>query len=169
MKSRIPTALVAVFLLAGCSNAKAQTFIAGDSLCVGLAQAAKVQSVAVKSRGIKDVPEQLGRLPVGSTVIVCAGTNDSSWRLPAFDFVVQRVIDTAKARNQKLIWVGPIGTRLWWDRYSDEADTKLALRFAPNYVSLRAIGWRLGEHDGVFHLTSKGYARLWAIVQEKLK
>jgi lysophospholipase L1-like esterase len=168
MKSLIALAFAGAFLLAG-SHAQARTVVAGDSLCVGLAQASGLESVAKQSKGIRDVPEQLGRLPVGATVILCAGTNDASWRLPDFDNAVQSVIDAAKQRKQRLIWVGPISTHLWWDRYSNEADTKLALRFAPDYVSLRAIGWNRGEHDGQFHLTPKGYARLWGIVKEKIK
>jgi len=166
--TRLATALVAVFLLTGCLNAKPETFIAGDSLCVGLAQASGIKSLARVGAPTREVVSQLKRIPEGQTVIVCAGTNDAANRLNGFQAAVDAVLLTAKERKQRLIWVGPISTSLWWEPYSDKADTLLALNIK-SYVSLRSIGWNPGERAGDrIHLTSKGYARLWAIVKEKL-
>lgn len=165
---RLATALVAVFLLAGCLNAKSETFIAGDSLCVGLAQASGIKSVArVGAPTIKAV-SQLKRIPEGATVILCLGTNDAAARLHGFQTAVDAVLAEAAKRKQTIIWVGPVSTSLWWEPFSDQADTYLALKIK-NYVSLRAIGWNPGDRAGDrIHLTPKGYARVWAIVKEKI-
>lgn len=165
---RLLAALVAVFLLAGCNETKSETFIAGDSLCVGLAQASGLKSHARVGAPTIEVVSQLRRIPEGATVIVCAGTNDAAARLNGFSAAVDAVLETAKIRNQKLIWIGPVSTSLWWEPYSDQADTYLALKIK-NYASLRAVGWNPGERAGDrIHLTSKGYARIWAIVKGKL-
>lgn len=161
-------ALVAVFLLAGCNEAKPETFIAGDSLCVGLAQASGLKSVARVGAPTSEAVSQLRRLPEGATVILCLGTNDAAARLHGFSTAVDAVLTEASKRKQTIIWVGPASTTLWWEPFSDQADTYLALKIK-NYVSLRAIGWNPGERAGDrIHLTPKGYARVWAIVKEKI-
>lgn len=166
--SRLSAALVAVFLLVGCNAAKPETFIAGDSLCVGLAQASGIKSYARVGAPTREVVSQLGKIPEGATVIVCAGTNDAAARLHGFSTAVNAVLAEAAKRKQTIIWVGPVSTSLWWEPFSDQADTYLALKIK-NYVSLRAIGWNPGERAGDrIHLTPKGYARVWAIVKEKL-
>lgn len=177
--SKPVTAFVAVFLLAACvaqisgsahaDKSKAPVIaIAGDSLCVGLAQASGIQSVARVGAPTREVISQLGRLPEGATVIVCAGTNDAAARLYGFQASVDAVLAKAAERNQRIIWVGPVSTTLWWEPFSDQADTYLALKIK-SYVSLRAIGWNPGERAGDrIHLTPKGYARVWAIVKGKL-
>lgn len=167
--TRLSAALVAVFLLGGCSHVEARTVVAGDSLCVGLAQAAGLKSYARVGAPTREVVSQLRRIEEGATVIVCAGTNDSAAKLAGFNDAVDAVLLEAKKRNQRIIWVGPISTSLWWDRYSDQADTLLALKTKP-YVSLRAIGWNRGERavDHI-HLTRNGQLRLWGIIKEKLK
>ncbi len=166
--TRLATALVAVFLLAGCLNeqAKSETFIAGDSLCVGLAQASGIKSLARVGAPTREVVSQLKRIPEGATVIVCAGTNDMPNRLIGFLPAVRDVLAEAKARKQRLIWVGPNSTPLWWNPYSEIASELLSYK-VKSFVSMHLV-WARGEHDGQFHLTSKGYARLWAIVKEKL-
>lgn len=167
--SRFLAALVAAFLLAGSNvEAKQEAFIAGDSICVGLAQASGLKSVARTGAPAREVVSQLRRLPAGATIIVCAGTNDAAARLNGFHASVDAVLAEAINRRQRIIWVGPVPSTLWWDSYSDKADTLLALKIG-NYVSMRAIGWNPGERAGDrIHLTPKGYARLWAIVKGKL-
>lgn len=166
--SRFATAFVAVFLLAGCLNeeAKSEAFLAGDSHCVGLAQATGIKSVAQVGASTRAVIGQLGKIPEGSTVIVCAGTNDAPNRFNGFQATVDAVLAEAGRRKQKLIWVGPINTPLWWDKYSAEADQYLKTKL-PHYVSMRQQ-WKAGEHDGVFHLTPAGRKRLWGLIKEKL-
>ncbi len=159
-------AILAGALLAAV-RADEATYIAGDSHCVALAQIANLPSVARNGAPTREVVSQLRRLPAGATVIVCAGTNDAAARLTGFRAAVSAVLATAKERNQKLIWVGPIrAPAYWWDRYSDQADTLLALA-VPHYVSMRSIDFNADERSG-FHLTPKGYARLWVIVKGKL-
>ena len=165
--SRFLAAIVAAFLLAGSNvEAKQEAFIAGDSICVGLAQASGLKSVARTGAPAREVVSQLRRLPAGATVIVCAGTNDAAARLNGFQASVDAVLAEAINRRQRIIWVGPVSTSLWWDSYSDKADTLLALKIG-NYVPMRAVKWAADETSG-YHLTPKGYARLWAIVKGKL-
>lgn len=160
-------AILAGALLAAV-RADEATYIAGDSHCVALAQIANLPSVARNGAPTREVVSQLRRLPAGATVIVCAGTNDAAARLNGFQASVDAVLAEAINRGQQIIWVGPVSSTLWWDSYSDKADTLLALKIG-NYVSLRAIGWNPGERAGDrIHLTPKGYARLWAIVKGKL-
>jgi hypothetical protein len=167
MKPLIALAFAGAFLLAGCNaEAKPETFIAGDSHCVGLAQAARIKSFARVGAPTREVVTQLRKIPISATVIVCAGTNDAPNRLNGFQARVDAVLLEAERRKQRLIWVGPINTHLWWDRYSAEADEYLQSKIE-NYVTLRRK-WNVGEHDGLFHLTSKGRARLWAIIKERL-
>jgi lysophospholipase L1-like esterase len=155
--------------LPGGSEAKRAPVVAGDSHCAGLALATGLTSYARVGAHTREVVAQLRNIPPGATVIVCAGTNDAAARLQGFAQSVERVLAEAKKRRQYLIWVGPIGTSLWWEAYSDHADTLLALRI-PKYVSLRAVRWRPSEraHDRI-HLTAKGSMRLWRIVEEKLQ
>jgi hypothetical protein len=165
---RLPAlALAGAFLLAGCSaEAKPETFIAGDSLCVGLAQAAGIKSHARVGASTREVVGQLKKIPEGSTVIACFTTNDMPARLIGLLPAIDDLLQVAKERRLRLIVVGPINTPLWWDPYSAITDRLLSLQFI-EFVSLRRQ-WNAGEHDGQFHLTSKGYARIWAIVKEKL-
>jgi hypothetical protein len=171
MKLLRALALVGViaFALPEGSAAKQDPVVAGDSHCAGLALVAGLRSYARVGAHTRDVPAQLRNIPTGANVIVCAGTNDAAARLQGFAQSVEQVRVEAKRRRQHLIWVGPIGTSLWWEAYSDYADTLLALR-APNYVSLRAVGWKRCERSGDhIHLTRKGLMRLWRIVEEKLQ
>ncbi|MGE0604582.1 MAG: hypothetical protein AB7O46_12435 [Xanthobacteraceae bacterium] len=141
-------------------------YVAGDSHGVALAQVAGLTSVAKNGAHTRDVPAQLLRLPRGATVFLFTGTNDAAARLAGFRAAVSAVLATAKERNQNLIWIGPVRSpAYWWDSYSDQADTFLALA-VPNYVSMRAIDFTADERSG-FHLTPKGYARLWRIVRAR--
>ena len=106
--------------MAGCADAKTETYIAGDSLCVSLAQAARTKSVARIGAHTREVPSQLKQIPNGATVVVCAGTNDAAAKLDGFPQAVDAALAEAKRRNQKLIWIGPINTTLWWETYSDK-------------------------------------------------
>lgn len=169
MKTYLIFTFAIFFILAGCNETKSETFIAGDSLCVGVAQATNgLKSYARSGTPTIEVASQIKRIPENSTIILCAGTNDSAARLNGFSKAVDIVLQIAKERNQRIIWIGPISTSLWWDSYSDQADTYLALKNY-NYVSLRSIRWNTGERaSDLIHLTGKGYARLWGIVKEKL-
>lgn len=139
--------------------------VAGDSICVGLAHAINAPSVARVGAHARDVPAQLRRIPKGAKVIACIGTNDAAARLAGFYAAVGAVLATAKERRQRLIWIGPMPTHLWWDGQSDSADTFLAIA-VPHYVSLRAIGWSRRDlvRDGI-HLTRSGYRRLAEVIE----
>jgi hypothetical protein len=166
--SALALAGVITLALSGRGHAK-EIYATGDSLCVGLAQAAKLKSVARVGAHTREVVSQLKRIPKGATVIVCAGTNDAAAKLHGFSQAVDAALAEAKRRKQNIIWIGPINTTLWWEPWSDKADTLLALR-VPRYVSLRAVGWRRGERAGDrIHLITKGSLRLWRIIKEKLK
>lgn len=160
-------AFAGAFLL-GCSTvekAQSETFLAGDSHCVGLAQTTGLKSVARVGAPTGEAVSQLKRIPEGATVILCAGTNDMPARLIGFLPAVNAVLAEAKARKQRLIWVGPISTPLWWDPYSEIATELLSYKLK-DFVSMRQ--WKAGEHDGQFHLTPAGRKVLWDRIKEKL-
>lgn len=142
---------------------------AGDSICVGAAQAYGVTGHAVVGAPTRAVPSQLRNIPRNSVVIVCAGTNDAAASLYGFDAAISAVLIEAKYRQQRIIWVGPMPTRLWWDRFSDQADTLLSLR-VPEYISLRSIQWKSNElaRDSI-HPTAEGYKRIADIIRGKLQ
>lgn len=141
---------------------------AGDSICVGVAQAYGAKSHAVVGAPTIAVPAQLRSIPRKSTVVICAGTNDSANHLNGFDAAITAVLTEAKYRQLRIIWVGPTPTRLWWDRYSDQADTLLSLR-VKEYVSLRSIQWQAGELAGDnIHPTPRGYKKIADIIRGKL-
>lgn len=156
-----------LFFMLIASSAAAIEF-AGDSICVGVAQAYGAKSHAVVGSHTRSVPAQLRNLPRKSVVVICAGTNDAAARLSGFDSAITAVLIEAKYRQQRIIWIGPMPTRLWWDRFSDQADTLLPLR-VPEYVSLRSLQWKAGELAGDnIHPSMKGYRRIADIIRGKL-
>lgn len=159
--------LASMFFLLLANTAVAIEF-AGDSICVGVAQAYGVKGYAVVGAPTRAVPAQLRNIPRKAVVVVCAGTNDAANHLHGFDAAISAVLTEARYRQQRIIWVGPMPTSLWWDRYSDQADTLLSLR-VPEYVSLRSIRWETRElARGNFHPTAEGYKRIANIIRGKL-
>lgn len=140
-------------------------YTAGDSLCVGVSQVSGLPSAARGGAPAIEVRLQLRQIPKGTTVIVCAGTNDAAAGLYGFFVAVNLALAEAEKRDQKLIWVGPPKVRFAWDRYAETADTLLALT-VPHFVSLRTVDWKQGERspDGI-HLTAAGTRRLLSIIR----
>jgi hypothetical protein len=148
--------------------AREHVYVAGDSLCVGVAQVARLPSVAKNGASTHDLTSQLLRLPEQATVIVCSATNDAVNRNRGIERAVASALHAARLRKQRLIWVGPINTSLGWDTYSDQLDTMIAL-MAPEYISLRAVDWNWGERaPDQIHLTARGYARVWRLVRDRI-
>lgn len=96
--------------------------VVGDSHCL---QIAKLMGKGWKTHPkfgakngalIKDVPWQLTRVPWGSDVLACAGTNDAN---PAIEEdvtpYIDASIDVAMLRGLRVVWLGPsyIGRVKW--------------------------------------------------------
>jgi hypothetical protein len=146
-------------------RAKAETVAAaGDSICEGVAAAAKLPYYGRRGALTLRAASDLHRIPDRAKVYFCAGTNDAADRLLGFRASMDDVISVARAKDLHLIWIGPVRTTRWWDRFADRADRLLALRLAEariRYVSLRAIKFERDDlaGDGV-HFSSRGYRRI---------
>lgn len=147
-------------------RAKADTapYVIGDSICEGVAYVHPASGYVRRGALTYDLIGWLEALPNGAGVAFCAGTNDAVDRLRGFRPAVESVLAIVRENKLRMTWIGPVRTTRSWDRYSDEADTYLAVRLAGagvRYVSLRAIDWRPRERssDGI-HFTAKGYRRI---------
>lgn len=168
MAGRTCFALTALLLLASPAYPDGRPIVAaGDSICEGVAAAAHLPNYAQRGARTALAAINLNRVPSGSIVYFCAGTNDGPAQLLQFEMAVDSALTAARARDLLLVWIGPVRTRLWWDRFSDQADTMLAVRLAVagvKYVSLRAVRFRTDElsGDGI-HFTPRGYRRIAAL------
>ena len=153
-------ALAAVFLAAGVATADADSssrvYVAGDSIGVGIAEAAHLPSVASGSAPTSALAAQLERIPPGSTVIVSTGTNDAvaghdSAKLPT-------------RADLKLVYVGPPCVQTKWN----DTQQRFAAFLAANtrHISLPCLV-ATRTKDGI-HFTGAGYATLWATIRQQL-
>jgi len=153
-------ALAAVFLAAGVATADADSssrvYVAGDSIGVGIAEAAHLPSVASGSAPTSALAAQLERIPPGSTVIVSTGTNDAvaghdSAKLPT-------------RADLKLVYVGPPCVQTKWN----DTQQRFAAFLAANtrHISLPCLV-ATRTKDGI-HFTGAGYAALWATIRQQL-
>jgi lysophospholipase L1-like esterase len=107
--------------------AAADFYTAGDSHCVELARllGSPWKSVAENAVSTSELPKHLAKIPFGSFVIVCTGTNDAASRSLATlsRFYAGAATEVAKWRSQTLVWVGPSAVRRtgWFDR-ADQID-----------------------------------------------
>lgn len=150
--------MILVTLLAGSIEiaAAGQLFVAGDSIGVGIAQAARLPSVAKGSATTSALASQLRRVPAGSTVIVSIGTNDA---------IAGRASANLPSRpDLNLVYVGPPCVQTKWNgtqqRFAKFLATHARHIALPCLISTRA-------KDGV-HFTGAGYAKLWATIRDNL-
>jgi hypothetical protein len=152
--------LGAASLVAGVATVDAASpsklYVAGDSIGVGIAEAAHLPSVASGSAPTSALAAQLERIPAGSTVIISTGTNDAvaghdSAKLPT-------------RSDLKLVYVGPPCVQTKWNNTQKRFAAFLAANTRhialPCLVATRA-------KDGV-HFTGAGYATLWATIRQQL-
>jgi lysophospholipase L1-like esterase len=110
MKRMLNAVALAGALVAASFPVRAADFwTAGDSHCAGIAEQAGWKTTALNGSSAKDLPQQLVRVPFGAFVVVCIGTNDvvSINTTNAAQFHAKTVLEVAKWRGQKLVWIGP--------------------------------------------------------------
>jgi lysophospholipase L1-like esterase len=148
--------------------AGAAAYVLGDSLGLGISQAAKLKNLSklsVHIRGPKAV-HQFAHIPAGSTVFLSLGTNDAHGSIARLDKSIDAIVRAAERKNAKVFWMGPPCIRRTWDSRARELDAILHAKLANtsiHYVSMRddlMCSGALHAGDGV-HLKMKGYAHMW--------
>jgi hypothetical protein len=148
--------------------AQAATYVLGDSLGEGVAQAAHVKGLAkisVHIRGPKALA-QIAQTPPGSTAFLVLGTNDAEGSIARLDKSIDDIVRAAEKKQIALVWLGPPCVRKSWDTRARELDLILRAKLASTpvrYVSMRDEQMCSGafhEPDGV-HLKMKGYVHMW--------
>jgi hypothetical protein len=148
--------------------AGAAAYVLGDSLGLGISQAARLKNLSklsVHIRGPKAV-QQIAHTPPGSTAFLSLGTNDAHGSIARLDKSIDAIVRAAEHRNIKLVWMGPPCIRKAWDVRARELDAILRAKLASTsvrYVSMRddlMCSGELHAGDGV-HLKMKGYAYMW--------
>jgi lysophospholipase L1-like esterase len=148
--------------------AVAEGLVLGDSLGMGVAQAAGLKGLArisVHIRGPRAIA-QINSAPAGSTAFVVLGSNDAEGSIAGLDKSIDAIVQAAEKRGVKLVWLGPPCVRKPWNDRVRELDAMLERRFAQSavkYVSMRddkICSGAFQAGDGV-HLTPKGYAYMW--------
>ena len=97
--------------------AGASAYVLGDSLGLGISQAARLKNLSklsVHIRGPKAV-EQFAHTPPGSTVFLSLGTNDAHGSIARLDKSIDAIVRAAERKKIKLIWMGPPCIRQSWD------------------------------------------------------
>jgi hypothetical protein len=148
--------------------AGAAAYVLGDSLGLGISQAAKIKNLSklsVHIRGPKAV-QQFTHIPSGSTVFLSLGTNDAHGSIARLDKSIDAIVRVAERKKVKVFWMGPPCIRKTWDARARELDAILHAKLANTpvrYVSMRdelMCSGELHAGDGV-HLKMKGYAHMW--------
>ncbi len=148
--------------------AGASAYVLGDSLGLGISQAARLKNLSklsVHIRGPKAV-EQFAHTPPGSTVFLSLGTNDAHGSIARLDKSIDAIVRAAERKKIKLIWMGPPCIRQSWDTRARDLDAILHAKLAStsvHYVSMRDERMCSGDlhaRDGV-HLKMTGYAHMW--------
>ncbi len=146
-------------------------YIIGDSLGVGigLVAAQGARTIATNSVRIVGRPilAQIARVPSGAVAVMSLGTNDAVGNVVNVSTAVTAIVDAARSRNVKLVWVGPPCVFKSWDTSAEALDRNLATQLASAgvaYVSTRGDGYctrSVRARDGV-HFTMTGYRLMWS-------
>jgi len=152
--------------------AQAATYVLGDSLGEGVAEAAQkydrvkgLAKISVHIRGPKALG-QIAQTPPGSTAFLVLGTNDAEGSIARLDKSIDDIVRAAETKHITLIWLGPPCVRKSWDTRARELDVMLRNKLASTpvrYVSMRdeqLCSGAFHEPDGV-HLKTKGYVHMW--------
>jgi hypothetical protein len=161
-------ALGAALLAALSPAAMAGGEVIGDSLGVGVDWAAKLPSLAKNSVAIHGgaILEQIRQVPNGSTVFMSLGTNDAVGGAVDVKKPVQDILAAVKAREIKLVWLGPPCVFKPWDKHAATLDGVLREQLdgtGVTYVSMRGADIcdrSLRGAEGV-HFTMAGYTLMW--------
>jgi hypothetical protein len=123
-------------------SAVAEGLVLGDSLGIGVAQAAGLKGLArisVHIRGPRALA-QINSAPAGSTAFVVLGSNDAEGSIAGLDKSIDAIVEAAEIRGVKLVWLGPPCVRRPWNDRVRQLDAMLERRFAQSavkYVSMR--------------------------------
>jgi hypothetical protein len=149
-------------------QAQAAAYVLGDSLGLGVAQAAHLKNlskISIHIRGSKML-KQIAQTLSGSTVFLVLGTNDANGSIARLDKSIDAIVHAMEKKNLTVVWMGPPCVRKSWDTRARDLDIMLKNRFentAVRYISMRDEMMCSGvfhERDGV-HLRTKGYAHMW--------
>ncbi len=153
---------------AATTQAQAAAYVLGDSLGLGVSQAAHLKNlskISIHIRGSKML-KQIAQTPSGSTVFLVLGTNDANGSIARLDKSIDTIVHAMEKKKLTVVWMGPPCVRQSWDTRARDLDIMLKNRFentAVRYVSMRDEAMCSGdfhERDGV-HLKMKGYAHMW--------
>lgn len=150
----LPALALAGVLVAAPLPAVSQPYVVGDSHCLRIAQLmANAKWKITPKHGpkngatIADLSWQLSRVPWGSDVVACAGTNNSN---PASEEdvtpYVDAAIDVAMLRGLRVAWIGPAYiTRTRWRLKAILLDDKLA-RLLITHRAMTYVSMQPSEH-----------------------
>ena len=175
--SRIVLALLCSFVLivsvARPADARAESYVAGDSIGMGVGMVSQLPSVAAISIAIRGpkIIDQLRAVPAGSTVFLSLGTNDAVSNLVKGGADLDRLVAYARDQRLKIYWIGPPCVLKPWDESAKKLDDSLRAELARTgitYVSMRAAALcdpAVRAKDGI-HFTMAGYRMMWQLVAE---
>jgi hypothetical protein len=175
--SRIVLALLCAFgLLVSVAMpvaARAETYVAGDSIGMGVGMVSQLPSVAAISIAIRGpkIIEQLRAVPAGSTVFLSLGTNDAVSNLVKGGADLDRLVAFVRDQRLKLYWIGPPCVLKPWDESAKKLDESLRADLARTgitYVGMRAQALcdpAVRAKDGI-HFTMTGYRIMWQLAAE---
>jgi len=149
-------------------KAQAETYIAGDSIGVGVGMVAQYPSVAAISISIRGskIIDQLRAIPDGSTVFLSLGTNDAVSNLVKGGGDLDRLVEFMNGKRFKVFWIGPPCVLKPWDDSAKKLDESLHSELAKSrvtYISMREptlCDPASRAKDGV-HFTMAGYRIIW--------
>lgn len=166
ISAKVAVALIALIALSGCGAADSTmpaVYVAGDSIGVGIAQAAHLPSVAKEGAPMSRAAAQLAGVPMGAIVIVSLGTNDAVAGKTSAPIAPYEAI--AKQRNLRLVWVGPPCMLTTWASTAAKFSAWLD-RHVQHHIALPDCMTAQRAGDGI-HFTMTGYARLWATIRRR--
>ena len=175
--SRIAPALLCAFGLlvsvAVPAAVRAENYVAGDSIGMGVGMASQLPYVAAISIAIRGpkIIDQLRAVPAGSTVFLSLGTNDAVSNLVKGGADLDRLVAFAHDQRLKIYWIGPPCVLKPWDESAKKLDESLRADLARTgitYVGMRATALcdpAVRAKDGI-HFTMTGYRMMWQLAAE---
>jgi lysophospholipase L1-like esterase len=155
-------------LLGASGSFAAPAVVLGDSIGVGVSMAGGVPRLAHNSVSIRsaDVVRQLKRLSPGTVAFLSLGTNDAVGSISGVERGVDKILQTARTGDLRLVWIGPPCVLKPWNANVAKLDTILSRRLSGQvpYVSIadqQLCDKSLRGADGV-HFNMRGYSILWA-------
>lgn len=123
--------------------------VAGDSHGVQVAKLLGCRSFAKDGASIRDLPAQLTRVPIGSDVLVFAGTNDANPDLLEDPLpYAEASADVALLRGLRIAWAGPSYlARQNWRLKAVLLDERLDAALRPPLIHYQSMNPSLPQDD----------------------